>query len=73
MSLSLERSHQSLSSESLFTKELCTFLSGDFSLLSQKGEFVCGLFKSQLYFLFCLIAFLGVFKVVISSQKSHIL
>ncbi|PPV23177.1 hypothetical protein AWN80_18875 [Clostridioides difficile] len=52
---SLGRTHlswrcaQSLSRESLFSKGLCTFLSGDFRLLSEMGEFVHGPFKTQVF------------------------
>ena len=76
---SLERCHlslrctQSLSSESFSTKRLCIFLSGNFRLLSEIGEFVLGLFKSWLIFPLCPIAFLGVLPVFVSSQQSQIL
>ena len=76
MSQSLERSHlslrctQSLSGESLFTKGLCTFLSGDFRLLSEMGEFVHGPFKSRLFFLLCSIAFLGVSCLVLIASEA---
>ena len=45
----LLRCAQSLSSESLFAKGLCMFLSGGFRLLSVMGEFVHGPFKSRLF------------------------
>ena len=35
--------------ESLFTEGLCTFLSGDFRLISEMDEFVHGPFKSWLF------------------------
>ena len=37
------------------------------------NEFVCGPFKSKLFFPLCPIAFLGVFPIVVSSQQSQIL
>ena len=62
-SLASCRCAQILSSESLFNKGLCSFLSGGFRLLSEMDEFAHGRFKRSLFFLLCLIAFLGVFPV----------
>ena len=55
-----------------FTKGLYTFLSGEFVLVCGMGESVLGLFKSRLFFLLCIITFLGVFPVVFNHQQSHI-
>ena len=65
------RCTQSLPDETFFTKGLYTFLSGDFKLLSEMGEFVHGLFKSWLYSTY-VASFSGGFPIAVNSQQSQI-
>ena len=76
---SLGRSHlptrwaQNLSSESLCTEGLCTFLSGDFQLLSEINEFVHGHFEKMLFLPLMSSRFSKIFLAVVNSQENQIL
>ena len=69
----LTEMHLESAGESLFTKGLCSCVFGDSRLLSEVGEFVHGPFKRTIFFLLCLMAFLGIFPFVVNSQKRQIL